>query len=255
MLEATINKAQNAFVGDLFAHVDVLPPEWRDAFVGAREQQTLRKLDSFLSGRLDAGVQIFPLRPFRVLLEILPQDVQVLILGQDPYHGPNQAQGLAFSVPDTCPIPPSLKNIFVELAKEYPDTFVQQRNSLIRWARRGVLLLNTTLTVEAHKPASHANRGWGIITDAIIARVLREPRPKVFLLWGSHAQSKQALLESHPAAGPVLILKANHPSPLSALRPPRPFIGCGHFLQANEWLNEHGETGVDWLENRSPKAR
>lgn len=255
MSEPTTNKAQNAFLGDLFAHVDVLPPEWRDAFAGAREQQTLRYLDGFLNERLDAGVQIFPLRPFRVLLEILPQDVQVLILGQDPYHGPNQAQGLAFSVPDTCPIPPSLRNMFAELAKEYPDTFVRQRNSLIRWARRGVLLLNTTLTVEAHKPASHAQRGWEIITDAIIARALREPRTKVFLLWGSHAQSKQALLKSHPAAGPTLILKANHPSPLSALRPPRPFIGCGHFLQANEWLNEHGETGVDWLENHSPKAR
>jgi uracil-DNA glycosylase len=254
MPDTTTNEAQNAFLGNLLAHVDVLPPEWRESFAGTREQLALKEMDGFLGGRLDAGVQVFPLRPFRALLEILPQDVQVLILGQDPYHGPNQAQGLAFSVPDKCPAPPSLRNMFAELAKEYPDTFVPQRNGLIRWARRGVLLLNTTLTVEAHKPASHAKRGWEIITDAIIGRVLREPRPKVFLLWGSHAQSKQALLESHPAAGPVLVLKANHPSPLSALRPPRPFIGCGHFLQANEWLSEHGETGVDWLENRSPKV-
>lgn len=254
MPEATLNKAQNAFLGDLPAHVDVLPPEWQDAFSGVQEQQTLRELGSFLDERLAAGAQIFPLRPFRALLEIAPQDVQAVILGQDPYHGPNQAQGLAFSVPDTCPIPPSLRNMFAELAKECPDTFVPQRNSLIRWARRGALLLNTTLTVEAHKPASHAKRGWEVVTDAIIRRVLREPRPKVFLLWGSHAQSKQALLQSHPAAGPVLVLKANHPSPLSALRPPRAFIGCGHFRQANDWLNQQGQSGIDWLENRSPKA-
>ncbi|HWK61764.1 MAG TPA: uracil-DNA glycosylase [Eoetvoesiella sp.] len=254
MPEATINAVQNAFQGDLFAHVDVLPPQWQEAFSGAREQETLRSLDDFLAQRLAAGTMIFPLRPFRVLLEIAPQDVQVVILGQDPYHGPNQAQGLAFSVPDNCPMPPSLRNMFAELSKEYPDAFVPQRSSLIRWARRGVLLLNTTLTVEAHKPASHAKRGWEIITDAIIQRVLRVPRPKVFLLWGSHAQSKQALLDEHPAAGPILVLKANHPSPLSAMRPPRPFMGCGHFRKANEWLTAHGEAGIDWLENRSPKA-
>jgi uracil-DNA glycosylase len=244
--------AQNAFQGDLFAHLGALPQDWQDAFSGMREQKTLRDLDAFLTGRLAAGVQIFPLRPFRALLEIAPQDVQVVILGQDPYHGPNQAQGLAFSVPDACRIPPSLRNMFAELAKEYPDTFVKQRHSLLRWARRGALLLNTSLTVEAHTPASHAKRGWETITDAIIECVLREPRPKVFLLWGAHAQSKEALLRSQPPAGPVLVLKANHPSPLSALRPPRPFIGCGHFRQANEWLAEQGQTGVDWLENSIP---
>ncbi|UYO93233.1 uracil-DNA glycosylase [Pollutimonas sp. M17] len=247
-------QAQNAFQGDLFAHLRALPQDWQDAFAGDREQQTLHKLDALLQDRLAAGVQIFPLRPFRALLEIAPQDVQVVILGQDPYHGPNQAQGLAFSVPDFCPIPPSLRNMFAELAKEYPDEFVKQRHSLLRWARRGGLLLNTSLTVEAHTPASHAKQGWEIITDAIIQCVLREARPKVLLLWGAHAQSKEALLKSHPPAGPVLVLKANHPSPLSALRPPRPFIGCGHFRKANEWLTGHGESGVDWLENSTPKT-
>ncbi len=247
-------RAQNAFQGDLAAHFQTLPPAWREAFSDTRVQQTLRELDGFLEQRLNAGAQIFPLRPFRALLEIAPQDVQVIILGQDPYHGPNQAQGLSFSVPDACPAPPSLRNMFAELAKEYPDTFARQRHSLIRWARRGVLLLNTSLTVEAHQPASHSKRGWEAITDAIIGHVLREPRPKVLLLWGSHAQSKQALLQSQPPLGPTLVLKANHPSPLSALRPPRPFIGCGHFRKANEWLREHGESGIDWLENRTPAA-
>src|SRR5690606_17716672 len=243
----------NAFQGDLLTQAGSLPPAWQDAFANTREQQTLLDLDGFLDERLQAGAQIFPLRPFRALLETRPQDVQVVLLGQDPYHGPNQAQGLAFSVPDFCPVPPSLRNMFTELAKEYPDAFVKQRHSLVRWARQGVLLLNTSLTVEAHKPASHAKRGWEIITDAIIERVLREPRPKVFLLWGAHAQSKEALLQAHPPAGPVLVLKANHPSPLSALRPPRPFIGCGHFGKANEWLREQGESGVDWLENSTPQ--
>ncbi len=255
MTETAAGGVQNAFQGNLPFHVDSLSPEWQAAFAGAREQQTLRDIDRFLDERLAAGAQIFPLRPFRILLEVAPQDVQVVILGQDPYHGPNQAQGLSFSVPDFCPIPPSLRNMFKELANEYPEAFTQQRNSLIRWARQGVLLLNTTLTVEAHKPASHAKRGWETITDAIIQRVLAEPRPKVFMLWGAHAQSKQALLQSHPAAGPVLALKANHPSPLSALRPPRPFIGCGHFRQANEWLIERGEEGVDWLDNRTPTSQ
>src|SRR3546814_18755665 len=114
-------------------------------------------------------------------------------------------------------------------------------------ARQGVLLLKTSLTVEAHTPASHAKRGWEIITDAIIERVLRETRPKVFLLWGAHAQSKEALLQAHPPAGPVLVLKANHPSPLSALRPPRPFMGCGHVGKAHAWRSEERRVGKEYV--------
>lgn len=243
---------QNAFQGDLPAHLHTLSAAWQDAFAAEPVARTLANLDRFLNAELAQGTTIFPLRPFRALLEVQPQDVQIVLLGQDPYHGPNQAQGLAFSVPDACRTPPSLRNMFAELAREYPDTFVQQRNSLIRWARQGVLLLNTSLTVEAGKAGSHARRGWEIITDAIIQRVLQEPRPKVFMLWGAHAQSKESLLQEHPAQGPVLVLKANHPSPLSALRPPKPFIGCGHFRQANGWLREHGQAGIDWLENRTP---
>lgn len=245
---------QNAFQGDLMAQLQALPESWREAFAAPRVQEILHGLDDFLKGELARGVQIFPLRPFRALLEVAPEDVQVVVIGQDPYHGPNQAQGLAFSVPDFCPTPPSLRNMFAELAREYPETYAPQRNSLTRWARQGALLLNTALTVEAHQPASHARRGWAHITDAILTHVLREARPKVFLLWGNHAQSKQALVESHPPQGPVQILKANHPSPLSALRPPRPFIGCGHFEQANAWLREHGQTGIDWLASKAPPA-
>jgi len=244
-------QAQNAFQGDLVGHVQALPDTWQSALSAPEVQSALQSLDAFLHQRLQAGVQIFPLRPFRALLETAPENVQVVLLGQDPYHAPNQAQGLAFSVPDACPAPPSLRNLFAELNKEYPDTFTPQRNSLIRWARRGVLLLNTALTVEAHQPASHARRGWEVVTNAILLRVLQEPRPKVFLLWGAHAQSKEGLLREHPPAGRVLVLKANHPSPLSALRPPRPFIGCGHFRAANAWLHDQGESGVDWLDKHT----
>lgn len=247
-------QAQNAFQGDLMGHIQALPETWQRAFDAPLTQNILHDLDSFLQDELAKGMEIFPLRPFRALLEVAPENVQVVVIGQDPYHGPNQAQGLAFSVPDSCPTPPSLRNMFAELKREYPEDYLPQRNSLIRWARQGALLLNTALTVEAHQPASHAKRGWEHITDAILMHVLREARPKVFLLWGNHAQSKQALFKSHPPAGPIHILKSNHPSPLSALRPPRPFIGCGHFDQANTWLREHDQTGIDWLVNKAPPA-
>lgn len=251
MTDATV---QNAFQGGLMAHVEALPQGWQGAFESSAVRQVLQRLDGFLDERLQSGALVFPLRPFRALLELAPEDVRVVILGQDPYHGPNQAQGLAFSVPDTCQIPPSLRNIFAELQKEYPEQFVPQRNSLIRWARQGVLLLNTSLTVQAHQAGSHAKMGWEIVTDAILSHVLQMSGPKVFLLWGAHAQSKQVLIEQSKGGGPVHVLKANHPSPLSALRPPRPFMGCGHFRAANEWLHEQGAVGINWLENRVPSA-
>lgn len=251
---STDPNVRNAFQGSLLAQVAMLPGPWKDALQAPHLQGVLSKIDTLLGERLAAGAQIFPLRPFRALLEIPPEDVQVIVVGQDPYHGPNQAQGLAFSVPDFCPTPPSLRNMFRELALEYGSPDQPPRNSLVRWARQGVLLLNTALTVEANQPASHARIGWEHITDALIMRVLREPRPKVLLLWGSHAQARRALLELQPPAGPVEVLIANHPSPLSAQRPPRPFIGCGHFRQANDWLQAHGEPGIDWMLARTPAA-
>ncbi|MDY0308397.1 MAG: uracil-DNA glycosylase [Castellaniella sp.] len=244
----------NAFQGSLNSQIDTLPAAWKSTLQAPHLQGILERLDAMLTERLAAGACIFPLRPFRALIETPPDAVQVVIVGQDPYHGPNQAQGLAFSVPDFCPTPPSLRNMFKELAREYGNPDQPPRNSLVRWARQGVLLLNTSLTVEAHQPASHARKGWEHITDALIMRVLREPRPKVLLLWGSHAQARRTLLDMQPPAGPIEVLTANHPSPLSALRPPRPFIGCGHFRQANDWLQAHGESGIDWMLARTPLA-
>ena len=186
---------------------------------------------TFLHRRLQEGAVIFPPTPLRAL-ELTPRDkVRVVILGQDPYHGRGQAEGLAFSVAPGVAIPPSLRNIFKELQRdlgEPPPTFPIPGGSLVRWARHGVLLLNTCLTVEEGQPASHANRGWEVLTDAIIQTVSQNAASVVFMLWGSHAQSKRPLID----ASRHLVLCANHPSPLSALRPPAPFIGCGHFSQS-----------------------
>lgn len=189
---------------------------------------------AYLEQRLQSGAVVFPPLPLRALQLTPPQDVRVVILGQDPYHGRGQAEGLAFSVAPGVPLPPSLRNIFKELQRDLGTPFpVQPRpgGSLVQWASRGVLLLNTCLTVEEGKPASHAGQGWELLTDAIIGEVSRNAQPSVFMLWGAHAQNKRPLID----ATRHLTLTANHPSPLSALRPPLPFIGCGHFSQARAW--------------------
>jgi uracil-DNA glycosylase len=178
--------------------------------------------------------------------------VRVVILGQDPYHGPHQAQGLSFSVATGVKLPPSLRNIFKELQRDLKQP-IPASGSLEAWARRGVLLLNTSLTVEDGLPASHAKRGWEALTDALLAEVARTTPACVYLLWGAHAQAKADMLAQQTChAMPdflglreALILKSNHPSPLSALRPPLPFIGCGHFSQAQAWLAARGQA-MDW---------
>jgi uracil-DNA glycosylase len=227
-----------------------LSPAWREVLEAGETHQVLTTLSSFLAEQLAAGAVIYPRFVFRALEYLQPESVRVVILGQDPYHGPNQAQGLAFSVPDQCPTPPSLRNMFKELALEYPGAPPRRHNELSDWARQGVLLLNTALTVENASPASHAKKGWEKITDAIIRRVAQAPQPKVFMLWGAHAQSKQALL-AESNGGPLHILKANHPSPLSALRPPVPFMGCGHFAQANAWLESQGQKPINWADQHN----
>lgn len=214
-------------------------PGWQalvdDFFVGA----VGAKLQGFLRERLDAGAVVFPPQPLRALELTPPEQVRVVILGQDPYHGRGQAEGLAFSVAPGVPLPPSLRNIFKELQRDLgtpPPAFPQPGGSLVKWATHGVLLLNTCLTVEEGQAASHSGRGWEVLTDAVIRQVAAGDRPVVFMLWGAHAQSKRALID----AGRHRVLTANHPSPLSALRPPLPFIGCGHFGEARVWRERHG---------------
>ena len=215
-------------------------PGWQplvDAFfAGARGQA----LCAFLQARLDAGAVIFPPRPLRALELTPPDEVRVVILGQDPYHGRGQAEGLAFSVAPGVRLPPSLQNIFKEMQRDlgvpFPP-FPQPGGSLVKWAKNGVLLLNTGLTVEEGQPASHAGKGWEQLTDDVIRHVAEGERPVVFMLWGSHAQSKRALI---PQDRGHLLLLSNHPSPLSALRPPVPFIGNGHFGKARDFRAQHG---------------
>ncbi|MBT8139329.1 MAG: uracil-DNA glycosylase [Gammaproteobacteria bacterium] len=204
------------------------------------EQEYMQVLSAFLREEKRAGKTIYP-RGSQIFnaLNTTPLDsVKVVILGQDPYHGPGQAHGLCFSVPDGIDAPPSLRNIFKELQS---DMGVQPPASgnLQRWAEQGVLLLNSVLTVEAGQAGSHANRGWERFTDSVIDVVNRQRKQVVFLLWGSYAQKKGALIDT----ATHLVLKAPHPSPLSAHRG---FFGCAHFSKANDYLVTNGQLAVNW---------
>jgi uracil-DNA glycosylase len=185
---------------------------------------------------------IYPPRG-RVLyaLKVTPlNEVKVVIVGQDPYHGAGQADGLAFSVPEDVPAPPSLRNIFQEIADDVyggdPPAF---STDLSRWAKQGVLLLNASLTVEAGSAGSHSQLGWAALTDAIIAQLSADRDHLVFMLWGRFAQSKRSLIDGRRH----LILQAPHPSPLSAYRG---FFGCKHFSKANAYLMDHGKQAIEW---------
>ena len=171
------------------------------------------------------------------------ENVKVVILGQDPYHGENQAHGLSFSVPAGVKIPPSLRNIFTELANEYSEKKLHKRflsGDLSSWAHQGVFLLNATLTVEAGKAESHQNNGWEIFTDSVISLLSEKKEKIIFLLWGAYAQKKSKIINSQKH----IILQAPHPSPLSAYRG---FFGCNHFKQVNIELKKMGKKEIDWM--------
>lgn len=232
--------------------------DWQPTLARFLASESAQRLGQFMTDRLAAGATIYPPHPLRAL-DLTPlAAVRVVILGQDPYHGPGQAEGLAFSVAPGIKLPPSLRNIFKELAREHASGEstalpLPVNGSLVRWAQQGVLLLNTCLTVEDGQPASHANRGWEVLTDQIIKAVVDSGGPVVFMLWGAHAQRmgeavRRLEMMAEGAATPPqhLILSANHPSPLSALRPPQPFLGCGHFGQANAFLQQHGCKPIAW---------
>lgn len=222
---------------------------WGDAVAVFLSSDAGLALAKAVEARIDAGAVIYPPTPFKAL-ELTPlTQVRVVILGQDPYHGAGQAQGLAFSVASGVRVPPSLRNIFKEIGRETADVTMPslKDGSLVRWAEQGVLLLNTCLTVAAGLPASHAKLGWEGLTDALISLVAKNNKNIIFMLWGAHAQAKQALLQTPTVAeNGHLVLCANHPSPLSAMRPPVPFMGCGHFGLANAFLAKHGLTPICW---------
>jgi uracil-DNA glycosylase len=217
-----------------------LHPSWLEPLQSEFDQAYMAELKRFLLAEREAGKRIFPngANWFRAL-DLTPLDkVRVVILGQDPYHGPGQAHGLCFSVPNGVRPPPSLVNIFKELKSDLgiepaPHGFLEH------WASQGVLLLNSVLTVEMGRAGSHRERGWERFTDAVIRAVAAKPDPVVFMLWGSYAQKKAAFVD----ANRHLVLKAPHPSPLSAHSG---FFGCRHFSQANAFLTEHGQLPIDW---------
>lgn len=230
-----IGQLQSADPGQWSVH-----PSWQGLKEDFFASEVGLALLSKLRQRLGAGAVIFPPEPLRALALTGLNDVRVVILGQDPYHGRGQAEGLAFSVAQGAAIPPSLRNIFKELACEGAsarEQFPLSNGSLHSWGARGILLLNTCLTVEESKPNSHSKWGWEVFTDLLIREVSLRGSGVVFMLWGAHAQSKRSLIDERH-----LVLCANHPSPLSASRPPAPFIGCGHFGKATEWLCAASET-------------
>jgi len=204
-----------------------------------------KTLNSKMEKSLATGHVVYPPDPLLALRLTPLSEVRVVILGQDPYHGPGQAQGLAFSVAPGVRVPPSLRNIFKELAQSL-RALPSAHGCLERWALQGVLLLNTCLTVEAGKPGSHAHWGWEALTDELVRAVAANDRSVVFMLWGAHAQAKKALIETADTESRHLILQANHPSPLSAMRPPQPFLGCRHFVLADEFLKKNGEKAIEW---------
>lgn len=225
--------------------LDGLDTGWRpvvDAFVRSEAGLALTRR---LNDALLAGHIMYPPEPFRALSLTPLSQVRVVILGQDPYHGPGQAEGLAFSVAPGVRLPPSLHNIFKELQQSL-GVSVPTDGSLVRWAKQGVLLLNTCLTVKAGQAASHAGLGWEVLSDELVITVAQSVKPVVFMLWGAQAQAKKALIEQTKNSSRHLVLMANHPSPLSALRPPIPFVGCGHFVQANAFLAQCGDKPIAW---------
>lgn len=219
----------------------MVAPDARDMVNGFWASAAGAGLSAFLQDRLRAGTTIYPPEPLRALALSSLDAVRVVVLGQDPYHGVGQAEGLAFSVAPGVKKPPSLRNIFLELQRDLGlDSPVN--GSLVRWAEQGVLLLNACLTVEDGQPGSHAARGWEVLTDQVVRRCSDQGEPKAFLLWGAQAQKKAELID--PSRH--LVLFANHPSPLSARRGPAPFLGCGHFGVVNRWLEKRAETPIIW---------
>ena len=222
---------------------NALPPSWKKPLHDVCSKPQIDKLIHFLLEREAAGAKIYPAKQniFAALRETPFDKVSVVIVGQDPYHGPGQAHGLSFSVPAGIPQPPSLRNIFKELSTDIGMPIPKQ-GTLTGWAHQGVLLLNAILTVEDGKPAAHANKGWELFTDAIIEQLIKRDHPLVLMLWGAYAQKKVQNLHAHIDPQWHLILKSAHPSPLSITG----FLGNKHFSKANTFLRQQHLPAIDW---------
>ncbi len=213
--------------------------DWEPLLQNEYKSASFLKLQDFLNQEYQNEI-VYPNRDdiYNALILTPFAQVKVVILGQDPYHGPGQAHGLCFSVQPGIPTPPSLRNIYKEIHQDCGCP-IPQHGCLTDWAKQGVLLLNTVLTVRQHEPTSHRKKGWEHFTDQVIVALNLHPQPLVFLLWGNHARSKKGLI-TNPNH---LVLEAAHPSPLSASRG---FMGCRHFSQTNAFLQAQGRSSIDW---------
>ncbi|RZL02018.1 MAG: uracil-DNA glycosylase [Rubrivivax sp.] len=237
-----VASASNRLVAPLNDVFDAVPEDWRPLTESFRHSAVGQALIQRVDASRLAGDTIYPGDVFAALKLTRRAQVRVVILGQDPYHGPHQAHGLAFSVLPGVKVPPSLRNIYKEIQRDL-GMAPPAHGCLRTWAQEGVLLLNTTLTVAEAQAASHAGWGWEVLTDLVIAAVAQDAGPKVFMLWGAHAQRKRDLIEGPGQRHEVLL--SNHPSPLSATRGPLPFIGCGHFRAAQDFWTRQG-VSLDW---------
>jgi uracil-DNA glycosylase len=220
---------------------ETIPESWRPALEPVLATPEARKLGGWLKAEEAAGKQVFPPRGTRLAaLALTPLDeVRCVILGQDPYHGPGQANGLCFSVSPGIKLPPSLKNIYKEIAEDLQIS-MGESGDLSAWAKQGVLLLNATLTVRANSPASHQGKGWEQFTDEVIRLLSSHCEGLVFILWGRPAQMKEKLIDTQKH----FVLKAAHPSPLSAYNG---FFGCRHFSHTNKILVSQGKPSINWI--------
>lgn len=215
-------------------------PSWQDFFKSCKNEKYFQQIQEFITNQLKDGKQIFPSKEniFSAFFHDL-KNIKIVVIGQDPYHNVGQAHGLSFSVLPGVTPPPSLKNIYKEIATEFNISMNPKNGYLLPWVEQGVFLLNTSLTVEAHKPASHSHIGWDIFTKDVLEFLIKHQKNMVFMLWGSHAQKYENLLKYTDN----LILKSAHPSPFSAHRG---FLGNNHFIQANEYLAKKHLTPINW---------
>jgi uracil-DNA glycosylase len=218
-----------------------LEASWLEVLGGEFDKDYMLKLKQFLKEEKEAGYKIYPKGGdiFNAFSKTPFTNLKVVVIGQDPYHGTNQAHGLAFSVQKGITIPPSLKNIYKELETDIPGFTMPNHGNLTEWAEQGVLLLNATLTVRAGSPGSHQKKGWEIFTDTVISKISEQKEGIVFLLWGNYAQAKSELIDTQKHH----ILKSAHPSPFSAYNG---FFGCRHFSKTNAFLEQEGKKPIDW---------
>lgn len=218
-----------------------IDPSWKRFFHEEQKKRYYIDIMQFLISEQQQNKTIYPPQEdiFNAFNYCAKNDIKVVIIGQDPYHDKGQAHGLSFSVQPYVKTPPSLRNIYKELSSDIPGFEIPNHGFLKSWAEQGVLLLNTSLTVQAHKPASHSKIGWEIFTDSVIKHINNELDSLVFLLWGSHAQTKSVFIDESKHK----ILKSVHPSPFSAHRG---FLGNKHFSETNKWLKEHNIKEINW---------